>query len=195
MKLYTERGDFYFGGFEYRIKKTETGIKAALSRQGTLLQGDKNCPLSMEKVFGLEKDRPTLPFVYQLTNHSLTPYDFRLAVELTFSLPGLSGGTALLMLGKTKHGNPGAGPLEFSGVTEWRLADPSCGIMIHCMLQKPVDLWCFPAAPQDGGDNAAEAVTMVMSSPVAIEGSAVWTLMGKLEFKRHALVRRDGDEI
>jgi hypothetical protein len=190
-----ELGDFFSGTYDYKIKKTETSIKASLHRQGSILQGDKTCPLSMEKVLGLEKDLPTLPFVYQLTNNSLTPYTFRLAIELTFSLPGIADGTAYLMHGKQKHSALKGGLVTLSQATQWLLCDPACGVMIHCTLQKPVDVWCYPAVPPGVDPQQAEAVTMVLTAPVTLDGSGMWSLLGKLQFRRIALSRKPTDEI
>ena len=190
-----ELGDFYSGAYDYKIKKTDASIKASLYRQGSLLQGDKNCPLSMEKVLGLEKDQPALPFVYQITNNSLTPYLFRIAVELTFSLPGIADNTAYLMYGKEKRAALKDGLAELSQVSQWLLCDPACGVMIHCTLQKPVDVWCFPAVPPGVDPQQAEAITLVLTAPVTLDGSGMWSLLGKLRFRRMALTRKPADEI
>jgi hypothetical protein len=159
------------------------------------VQGDKNCPLSMEKVLGLEKDHPTLPFVYQLTNNSLTPYMFRLAIELTFALPGIADNTAYLVHGKHKRFGLNNGLIELPQAAQWLLCDPACGVMIHCTLQKPVDVWCYPAVPPGVDPQQAEAVTMVLTAPVTLDGSGMWSLLGKLQFRRIALSRKPADEI
>jgi hypothetical protein len=194
-KRFTELGDFVGGSFEYKIKKTDSGIKAALTRQGSLVQGDKTCPLAMEKVLGLEKEHPTLPFVYQLSNHSLTPYAFRLAVEITFSLPGIADNTAFLLHKKEKIAGLGGQSLSLPQVSEFHLADPACGVRIVCSLQKPMDLWCFPAVALSEEGAPHEGVTIVLSSSVKIDGSDVWGCMGKFQFKRQALAGKRIDEI
>jgi hypothetical protein len=194
-KAAPELGDFFCGAYEYKIKKTGDGIKASLHRIGSLLQGGKNCPLAMEKVLGLEKDRPALSFAYQITNNSLTPYSFRLAVELTVSLPGIAEGSAHLINKKEKHRGLGAGPVELSQVNQWFLADPSCGVILACTLQKPLDVWCFPAVPPGVDPGQAEAVTLVLTAPITLEGSGMWSLVGKLRFRRVAAAQRQTDEI
>jgi hypothetical protein len=194
-RRFTELGDFVGGAFEYKIKKTDSGIKAALNRQGSLVQGDKTCPLSMEKVLGLEKEYPTLPFVYQLSNHSLTPYVFRLAIEITFSLPGIADNTAFLLYKKEKIAGLGGQLVSLPQVTEWHLADPACGVRIHCSLQKPMDLWCFPSVALSEDGAPREGVTIVLSAPVSLDGSGFWSCMGKLQFKRQALAKKRADEI
>jgi hypothetical protein len=194
-KRFTELGDFVGGTFEYKIKKTDSGIKAALTRQGSLVQGDKTCPLSMEKVLGLEKEYPTVPFVYQLSNHSLTPYSFRLAIEITFSLPGVADNTAFLLHKKEKLAGLGGQLVSLPLISEFHLADPAIGVRIHCTLQKPMDLWCFPAVAIREEGAPHEGVTLVLSAPVTVDGSGVWSCMGKLQFKRLALSGKRIDEI
>jgi len=194
-RRFTELGDFVGGGFEYKIKKTDSGIKVALNRQGSVVQGEKTCPLSMEKVLGLEKENPTLSFVYQLSNHSLTSYSFRLAVEITFSLPGIADNTAFLLVKKEKLAGLGGQPVSLPQVSEWHLADPACGVRIMCTLQKPLDLWCFPAVALSEDGVPREGVTIVLSAPVSLDGSGVWGCMGKLQFKRQALNEKRTDEI
>jgi hypothetical protein len=194
-KTITELGDFFCGAYDYKIKKTETSVKASLTRRGSLAQGDKNCPLSVEKVLGLEKDQPTLSFVYQIKNNSLTPYLFRLGIELTFSLPGVATGAAYLMHGRHKRTPVKDSPIELSQVSEWLLGDPTCGVMIHCTMQKVMDVWCHPAVPPGVDPCQAEAFTMVLTTPVTLEGNGMWSLIGKLQFKRQALARKAGDEI
>jgi hypothetical protein len=190
-----ELGDFYSGAYEYKIKKTDTSIKASLHRQGSLLLGDRNCPLSIEKMLGLEKDQPALPFVYQITNNSLTPYMFRLAVELTFSFPGIGANTAYLLDKKRKITGLKDGLVELPQATQWLIGDSACGVMVLCTLQKPVDVWCFPAVPPGVDPQQAEAVTLVLTAPITLDGSGVWSLMGKLQFKRQALAEKHIDEI
>jgi hypothetical protein len=193
-----ELGDFNTGPFDYKIKKNETGIKAVLNRQGSVVLGEKPCPLSMEKVLGLEKDLPSLPFVYQLSNHSLTQYSFAVAFEFTFSLPGILDNTAFFLHKKDRQKDLGKTLISFSDVNQWHLVDPACGISIHCTFQRPMDVWCFPsclAATEKNDTSACHSVTLVMTSKVLLEGSSLWACMGKLQFKRAALSRKNIDEI
>jgi hypothetical protein len=149
----------------------------------------------MEKVLGLEKEHPTLPFAYQLSNHSLTPYAFRLAIEITFSLPGVADNSAFLFYKKEKMAGLGGQLISLPQVSEFHLADPVCGVRIHCSLQKPMELWCFPAVAIGEEGAPHEGVTIVLSSAVTIDGSNVWSCMGKLQFKRLALSGKRADEI
>jgi hypothetical protein len=188
-KKFTELGDFYNNAFDYKIKKTEAGIKAALNRQGSIVLGDKTCPLSLEKVLGLEKDSPALPFVYQFSNHSLTPYSYMLIIEFTFALPGIAADSATLLCKKEKYRTLSGGLLTLSDVSQWYLSDPDSGVGIQCTLQKPIDLWCYPVAAETEGAKP-EAITIALAAPVALEGSSVWSIMGKLQFKRVGLSKK-----
>ncbi len=178
-KNVTELGDFYSGAYEYKIKKTHDSIKASLHRQGSVLLGDKTCPLAMEKMFGLEKDRPIVPFAYQLTNNSLTPYTFRLAIEFTFSLPGVAGNTAFILKDKKKITGLKDGIVELSQVTEVLMGDPACGVMVVIALQKAADVWCYPAVPPGVDPQQSEAVTPWCSlRPSRLRAAACGRLSG-----------------
>ena len=103
-----------------RSRRRATASRPSLHRQGSLVQAGRNCPLSMEKMLGLEKDRPALSFVYQITNNSLTPYSFRLAVELTVSLPGIAADKAYLL--NKKERLRGLGSRSSGTCTGYRMA-------------------------------------------------------------------------
>jgi hypothetical protein len=190
-----ELGDFVTGDFGYKVKKTATGIKAVLSRNGTLIQADKNCPLTMEKVIGLEKDHAEISFVYQLSNHSLTPYSLRFAVESTFVLPGIGREMARITRGKDDYSDLGKNPFSLSHVTEWTLDDAYSGVRMHFNVQKPIDVWCFPVRAAEEAEDASHAVTLVINAEVNLEGAKAWTLMGTLGFKKLRIKKEPSDEI
>ena len=179
-----EIGDFVSGDFGYKVKKTGAGIKAVLQRNGMLVQGDKSCPLNLEKVLGLEKDAAEITFVYQLSNHSLTPYALRFAVESTFVLPGIGAGMARITHGENTVSDLGATQFGLNQVTEWTLDDAYSGVRIRFKVQKPVDVWCFPTPAAQESEDPSQAVTIVMNSAVALEGSKAWTLMGTMVLKK-----------
>jgi hypothetical protein len=190
-----ESGDFIEGDFEYKVKKTSAGIKAVLQRNGSLLQGDKTCPLTIEKVLGLEKDHGQITFVYQLSNHSLTPYAFRFAVESTFVLPGIHGNMARIAQGENIFSDLSANQFALREVTEWTLDDAYSGVRMHFRVQKPVDVWCFPVSAAQESDDPSRAVTIVMNTEVSLEGSKSWTLMGEIVFKKLRIKRGRVDAI
>jgi hypothetical protein len=192
---YLESGDFVSEDFGYKIKKTATGIKTVLLRNGTLVQGGKNCPLTVEKVLGLEKDFPLLSFVYQLSNHSLTNYSFRFAVESTFQFPGIAEGMARIIQGKTEFKDLETRRISMEQITEWTIEDAAIGLRVHFIMQKPVDVWCFPLFPEKAASIEAQAIAVVISTPVSLDGSKAWSLMGTMECKKTNARKEPVDEI
>ena len=192
---FLEYGDFVSADFGYKIKKTGSGIKAVLHRNGTLVQGEKNCPLVIEKALGLEKDFPVLSFAYQITNRSLANYAFRFAAESGLSLPGLADGTTCIIQGKTAHAILDTTRFSMEGITEWAMDDRASGILVHFVMNKPVDVWCIPIRPDNGHAAATQAITIVISAPVSLEGSKAWSLIGTLELKKTRVEKEFVDEI
>jgi hypothetical protein len=192
---FVESGDFVSEDFSYKIKKTASGIKTVLHRNGTLLQGGKNCPLTIEKVLGLEKDSSVLLFVYQLSNNSLTSYAFRFAIESTFSFPGIASGKAKVIQGKNVYEDLDAKPVSLEGITEWSIDDAESGIRVCFVMQKPIDLWCSPLPAAGDLHDRAHAIGVVVSAPVSLEGSKAWSLMGTMEFKKMRVGKDVVDEI
>jgi hypothetical protein len=190
-----EIGDFVSGDFGYKIKKSPTGIKAVLNRNGTLLQGEKNCPLNMEKLIGLEKDHAAVSFVYQFSNQSLTPYAFRFAVECPIVMPGIKLGMARITHEKKIYSLQDKNSFSMTGITDWTLDDAGYGVRMIFNMRKPVDLWCFHAPAQYGCAAALDAVTLVINTNVEIEGGKSWTLMGDLVFRKLRIKRDIADEI
>jgi hypothetical protein len=179
-------GDFATGRFDYKIKKSTAGVKLMLTRQGFIVIHGKQYPLHMEKVFGIEKEKPDISFAYQLSNHSLTPYSFKFAIELNFALPGAQIHKAAI------HGDTSSSDrlawerVTFAETTKWKLSDTFTGIEIKFLTQKPVTVWCYPvnqASPYQG-------TTVIITTPVRIEESNVWSLMGKISFRR---IRETGE--
>jgi hypothetical protein len=177
-----ESGDFVYGEFGYKIKKSQNGLKAVLNRNGTVVQSDRNCPLSMEKVIGLEKDHSVMSFAYQLSNHSLTPYNFRFGVECSLVLPGLECGMARMTHDKDAFPGLDSNMVVLNNVTTWALDDACAGVRINFSVQKPVDLWCFPVSA--GRHKPGCDITIVITSPVSIDGSKSWSLMGEMVFRK-----------
>lgn len=187
----TDLGNFLRAQYSYKVSKNTTGIKTVLVKQGSILRGEKPCPLSIEKVFGLEQNTAALSFVYQLANPSLTTYNFKFTTELNFSLPGLSSGEALLVHGGNNYEKLGLDYVHLESVTRWYLEDRRCGIRILFQTQKPVDLWCLPSQKADQTIDPSNGVTIILSSAVALDQCSQWKLIGKISCKR--MRKRTGD--
>lgn len=175
-----KKGDFVTGQFDYKVKKTSSSVKAVLTRYGSISLHDKIFPLNLEKVFGLEKDKTELFFVYQLANHSLATYTFKLAIELTISLPGVLTNQATITCNSEIFDKLIWDVFTLENVTKWCLSDKRIGIDIHFSMQKPVTVWCYPCVQS----TQYQGTTLVLTAPVSLEENSMWSLMGKMQCKK-----------
>ena len=175
-----ERGDFVQGWFDYTVHKTPIGARAVLARQGMLAQGERNCPLAMEKVFGVERDRAELSFAYRLENRSVAAYTFRFATEISLALPGAAVGKGRLVVGKTSYDDYAWERLTLDGVTELAIEDWLHGLRVTLTVQKPMSVWCHPVGSPGHG---YQGTTLVFSAPVELAGGAFWGLVGKVSIR------------
>jgi hypothetical protein len=180
----TDAGDFSTGAFEYSIKKTSSGIKMALNRQGSFVLGEKTVPLSIEKVFGMEKDEASLSFVYQALNHSLTNYSFVFTTELPISLPGVTDHALRLVHANTVYTTIGWEPIVIEKAVRWSISDHATGVRIQIVTQKPVDVCCLPIKGADGQIDPSCGIRLIIASPVTIEASSSWSLIGNLSLRK-----------
>ena len=187
-------GNFADGAFEYKIKKTAASVKTVLTRQGSFLRGDKSVPLTIEKVFGLEKDGGVLSFVYQLGNHSLASVGFTFAVELAFSLPGAVDRLARLINDKDVHTNIGWECVLLEKTTKWSLVDLSAGVRLQFISQKPLDVFCLPVLGNEQTSDPSCGVRIILVSRVSLEQSSTWTLMGNIVCKKLREKRKVADD-
>ncbi len=173
-------GDFYNGQFEYKIKKTSTSVKAVMTRQGSIRSGDKLFPLNIEKVFGLEKDKPELTFGYQLANHSLTDYTVKFAVRLNFSLPGASSQQAALVCNDIVYDKLVRERLTLENIREFSLRDHKIGTEIQFVIQKPVTLWSYPISQL----GRYQGTSIIITTPVSLPENSAWSLLGRMICKK-----------
>jgi hypothetical protein len=190
-----DTGDFSTGAYEYSIKKTSGGIKTALNRQGSFIHGEKAVPLDIDKVFGMEKDEASLSFVYQAFNHSLASYSFVFATELPISLPGVTDHALRLVHGKTVYETIGWEPIIIKKAVKWSISDHAAGVRIQIVTQKPVDVCCLPIKGADGKIDPSCGIRIVFASPVALEASSSWNLIGNLSFKKIRERRKADDAL
>jgi hypothetical protein len=151
-----------------------------MTRQGSINSNGRPHPLVVEKVFGLEKDKPELSFAYQLSNHTLTAYAFKFAVELNVSLPGAQLHQAEIVCNKESYNRLAWDRVSFNDVTEWKLIDKKIGVEIKCITQKPVTVWSYPVSQS----SPYQGTALVITSPVSLGENAVWSLMGKLSCRK-----------
>ena len=184
---------FADAAFEYKIKKSLSGVKAALKGQGGFPFGGKSVPLSIEKVFGLEKGDPIISYVYQLSNHSLSSYGFIFAVELHLSLPGTTDRQVRLINGKTVHQGVGWGPITLEKTTKWSISDFTAGVRLQFVTQKPLDVFCLPLRGSEGDYDPSCGFKLVLTAPVALDQSSSWTLVGSMACAKIRKRRKESD--
>lgn len=178
--LLNDTGDFKSGTFDYKVRKTASGVNVSLVRTGSFLSGERSCPLQIEKVFGLEEDSAVLSFVYQFTNPSLMSCKYTFATELNVSLAGIITEAAILHAGKNTYRRLSRDLLNLPGLTQWSIEDRTSGVRLHVQTQKPMTLWCLPASPDV---THSESVRCVLTSGVTLEPSSQWKIMGKITCK------------
>lgn len=158
--------------FEYTFKNSPSGVRVLLNCNGGFADDGRNCPLGMDKVFGLEKDSAALSYSYKLSNTSLTNYSFIFGIELPLALPGCGKGGARIIGGKTKSVISDKEPVAINDITDWAVEDDEAGVRIEFVSQKKVDVWLL------SGD------TLLITCPVEIESNAVMALTGKVSFRK-----------
>ncbi|MFP4014405.1 MAG: alpha-amylase/4-alpha-glucanotransferase domain-containing protein [Chitinispirillaceae bacterium] len=169
--------------FDYKFKKSSGDVKVVLNCQSGFSKENHTFPLSMEKIFGLEGDSAVLSFGYQLKNTSLTCYSFVFGVELALALPGCSQKKARIICNKKSYDSVSDEPITIDHTTEWEVEDSTAGVKMHFVTQKPVSLWVVPSnsRKESRSDNG---VLLLMSSRVKINESSMWSLVGKIKFKK-----------
>lgn len=175
-----ERGDFATGSFDYKVKKTATSIKAILTRQGSITANEKTYPLTVEKVFALEKDVSDIYFAYKLSNHSLTSYGFKFAIEMTFALPGAKTHQVEFISGKTTYNRLAWDRITLENHTKWSIIDNLIGVRLDFITQKPVTIWCYPLTQS----SPYQGTSLIITAPVSLNENDSWSLMGKISCKK-----------
>jgi hypothetical protein len=170
--------------FEYTFKNSASGVRVLMNCNGGFVSDGRNCPLTMDKVFGFEKDSPILLYSYKLGNTSLTPYDFTFGIEIPLALPGCSVGDARVIGGRKKSTLTGLEPVVIDGAAGWSVEDYRAGVRMEFVTQKTVSVWMFSpdAAPADG--QSPNGITMLLLCPVTIEPSSTISFTGKITFKK-----------
>lgn len=168
--------------FDYTFKKSSDDVKVILNCQGGFSKENHSFPLSMEKVFGLEGENAVLSFGYQLKNTSLTCYSFVFGIELALALPGCSQNKARIICSKKSYDPVNDEPITMDNITEWDVEDVTAGVKMQFVTQKPVSLWVVPSNNKDSASD--NGVLLLISSRVKIDESSMWSLVGKIRFKK-----------
>jgi hypothetical protein len=177
-----ELGDLLWGSYNYSVKKNPGGVRAVLRRRGSIRIEEKSYPLTIEKVFGLDKNESALSFVYHLENPTLSPYTFLLAIELNLLFPGLLSGQATL---KAENSS---GPLlldkaqTLQDVRTVTIDDASIGCQFMISGPKGFNVWLYPLA----GEGAPyQGTCCIINAGLTLEGNTPWKLMGTLSCKKN----------
>lgn len=178
--LAEDSSDFNNSAFDYKVHKNPSGINVSLVHTGSFQNGDRQCPLTMEKVFGLDKDKASLSFVYQFSNPSLMEYDFLFTTELFLFLPGITAHGAILTTQNKTYEALGTVLLRIPQITNWSIDDSSSGIRLQFQLQKQSTLWCLPLADND---QPTQGLRIVISHPVKLASASPVKFFGKILFK------------
>ena len=178
--LANDTSDFGSSVFDYKVHKNSSGINVSLVHTGSFHCGDRQCPLTMEKVFGLDKDKASLSFVYQFSNPSLMEYDFLFATELHLFLPGIITSHATLSVQNNTYGALGSTFLRIPQATNWSIDDPLSGIRLQFHLQKQSTLWCLP---QTDSNQPIQGFRVVITHPIKLTSSSPIKFLGKIHCK------------
>jgi hypothetical protein len=185
-------GNFAESPFEYTFKNSPSGVRLLLNCNGGFIDNGKNCPLSMDKVFGLDKDSAVLSFSYKLGNPSLTDYSFILGIEFPLALPGAACEKALIAGGKTKVAVNGQKPVVISDINEWEADDGEAGVRIEFVTQKNVDVHIIPNCTPAPSNLFSSGPALFVTCPVEIEKNSSQSFTGRVVFKK--ISRSGGDD-
>lgn len=173
--------NFYQAPFDYKIGTgAGGGVRVIMIRNCFYYIEERNIPLRVEKVFGLEKNSSIFSFVFQLTNPSLVPSNFKFTTEINFSFPSCGTPELRVLHGSTVHENPGWQFIEIPNTTKWVIEDRNGGIRMHFQTQKPVDIWFIPPSQSSRHSSVIQGLTMMITSSVELPPSSNWKNVGKV---------------
>lgn len=175
-----EHADFSTGVFEYDVKKDKNSVKALLSGRGVVSYEETKIPVSMEKEFYLNGQKPILNYSYKLYNNSLTKCEFRFAVEVVVALPGVIQNKVSLKAGSEsfRRLNWDRGTIE--SIDNVSITDSLKGFGVKFKTAEKCDLWFYPAV----SDSAYQGTALVLTFPVELNPSESWEFAGELDFRK-----------
>ncbi|GBU22617.1 hypothetical protein R80B4_02527 [Fibrobacteres bacterium R8-0-B4] len=192
----TDCGNFSCLPMEYAFKGSPGGVRILLNATGAFTQEGRRNPLTIDKVFSLEKDGAVLSYSYKLGNPTITAYAFTFAIEFPLSLPGVPAQQAELKAEKLKFNINTEAPITIDDVTEWEINDEEAGVRLEFVTQKKVNIWLFT---QDAVDNAVSikkavstnssikgvyGTTLMITSQTEIEPNSTQSFTGRICFKK-----------
>ncbi|MDR0305773.1 MAG: DUF1926 domain-containing protein [Chitinispirillales bacterium] len=177
-----DSSNFSDSPFEYTFKNTPAGVKVLMNCHGGFIKDGRSCPLSMEKVFGLEKDNASLSYSYKLSNSSLTNYSFTFGIELPLALAGALLKKCALICNKKEYTINGETPVIIENAAAWDIEDWAVGVKTQFVTQKNVNVWAF--SPEAGQIKDSNGIILMISCPVDLDPNGTFLFTGKIDFRK-----------
>jgi len=192
-------GNFSKLPMEYTFKGSPGGVKILLSGVGAFTQEGNGTPISIDKVFGLEKDGAVLSYSYKLGNPTITNYNFVFAIEIPLSLPGVPKQQTELKADKQKFDINADAPIVVNEVTEWEIDDEEAGVRLEFVTQKKVTIAVLtqnatetnvtkstksPISTESINTKGAYGTTLMIASQTEIEPNSTQSFTGRISFKK-----------
>ena len=142
---YTELGDFECGKFEHEIKYGNKQVSVVLSRDGSVIKGDKKFPISVKKTFTVFVDNPEIDARWEIINSGTEDLDIWFGIENNFSLlAGNAPDRYYEINGMRPSESVLASKGESRDIYETKLIDKWSKISIIIDTVPRTDLWRFP---------------------------------------------------
>jgi len=193
-------GNFACLPMEYSFKGSPGGVRILLSAAGGFTQNGRLNPLTIDKVFSLEKDGAVLSYSYKLGNPTTIPYAFTFAIEFPLSLPGVPARQAELKADRLNFDINADAPVAVNDITEWEINDEEAGVRLEFVTQKKVNIWLFTqdtveetvltkkAASAKSTvsivSKGAYGTTLMITSQTEIDPNSTQSFTGRINFKK-----------
>lgn len=156
---YAELGDFVNQSYEARWKKSgRSALRLTLSREGGVWQGERRCPLKVEKEITIRAGKTRFPIQYTLTNQSGEPLRVRFGVEFGFALQaGDTPDRYYVIAGRKERPRLGSAG-ETADIREIALVEEWLGLRVEVKLEGPATFWRFPIETISNSEDGFERV-------------------------------------
>ena len=174
-----EAGDFVNQPYRYALAPAAESLAVILTRDGHVWQGERFCPLRVEKEIRIRPGSPDVEAHYTLTNTCPAAVATHFAVETSWGLLGGNGPTASGQV-------PGQAPFGLQVPTATgpsqelalRLGWLSMEVGLH--FSRPAQLWLFPLETISNSEAGFEAIyqgTCVFARwPIELAPGGTWSV-------------------
>lgn len=194
---FREAGYFITRPYDYKITKTGRSVKIVLSHTGTVELGDRKQLVRVEKVVGLDQDRPVLNLAYQLSNTGLIPMETWFGVEFNFTFRSEEIDAQFLSTPGGKR-FPVGYPCRFTNQSVLLFEDRREGMTIELHLKKPADIWCVPQFSSGKGHSGRifQGLLVLPNWKLQLAEGGTWGFMGQLRIGHSIrVIRKRKNEI